>query len=76
MINPSYGEDYCAPDSTIEEDAIRGKWVRVPRNLNREGNYISGWLVSPLAASEYLRYQPYTARRNYTTAGQDARTLI
>ena len=49
MINPYYGEDYCAPDSTIEEDAIRGKWVRVPRNLNREGNYVSGWLVSPTA---------------------------
>jgi hypothetical protein len=60
MINPSYSGDYCAPDSTIEEDAIKGTWVRVPRNLNREGSYISGWLVS-LAASEYLRYQPYTA---------------
>jgi len=52
MINPSYGSDYCAPDSTNEEDAIKGKWVRVPRNLNREGGYISGWLVS-IAASEY-----------------------
>lgn len=46
MINPSYSGDYCAPDSTIEKDAIKGKWVRVPRNLNLEGNYISGWLVS------------------------------
>jgi len=55
VINPSYGADYCAPESTNEEDAIKGKWVRVPRNLNREGSYISGWLVS-IATSEYPLY--------------------
>jgi len=38
-------EDICAPDSTKEEDAIKGKWVRVPRNLNAEGGYMSGYLV-------------------------------
>jgi hypothetical protein len=47
VVNPHFGGDFCAPDSTIEQDAIKGKWVRVPRNLNLEGNYASGWLVSP-----------------------------
>ena len=46
VVNPYFGGDLCAPDSTIEQDAIKGKWVRVPRNLNWEGNYGSGWLVS------------------------------
>lgn len=45
LVNPYFG-DVCTPDSTIEQDAIKGKWVRVPRNLNWEGNYGSGWLVS------------------------------
>lgn len=45
VINPDVGGDFCYPDSTSEEDAIKGKWVRVPRNLNLEGGYMSGWLV-------------------------------
>ncbi|RDB23740.1 putative inactive purple acid phosphatase 29 [Hypsizygus marmoreus] len=44
LLDPSYGKDLCAPDSTSEQDAIKGKWVRVDRNLNLEANYISGWL--------------------------------
>ncbi len=28
--------DVCAPASSQSEDAIQGKWVRVPRNLNIE----------------------------------------
>ncbi|PPQ90772.1 hypothetical protein CVT25_010161 [Psilocybe cyanescens] len=44
IIDPDIGGDVCAPDSTSEQDAIKGKWVRVPRNLNLEGGYISGWL--------------------------------
>jgi hypothetical protein len=39
------GGDICAPHSTTEQDAIRGKWVRVDRDLNLEGGYISPWLV-------------------------------
>ena len=46
VIDPELAGDICAPDSTSEQDAIKGKWVRVPRNLNREGGYISGYLVS------------------------------
>ncbi|KAF8956921.1 Metallo-dependent phosphatase-like protein [Flammula alnicola] len=44
LIDPDIGGDYCAPDSTSEQDGIKGKWVRVPRNLNLEGGYLSGWL--------------------------------
>ncbi|KAF8892061.1 Metallo-dependent phosphatase-like protein [Infundibulicybe gibba] len=44
LINPEISGDLCAPDSTSEDDAIKGKWVRVPRNLNLEANYLSGWL--------------------------------
>lgn len=39
------GVDFCAPDSTGEQDAIKGPWVRVARNLNLEGSLFSGWLV-------------------------------
>ncbi|KAH9479462.1 putative inactive purple acid phosphatase 29 [Psilocybe cubensis] len=44
VINPEVGGDLCAPDTTSEQDAIKGKWVRVPRNLNLEAGYLSGWL--------------------------------
>ncbi|KIM44481.1 hypothetical protein M413DRAFT_442454 [Hebeloma cylindrosporum] len=44
VINPDVGGDFCYPDSTSEDDAIKGKWVRVPRNLNLEGGYMAGWL--------------------------------
>jgi len=44
-MDPEMGERFCAPDSTSEEDAIRGRWVRVARNLNLEGSIFSGWLV-------------------------------
>jgi len=45
LIDPGYGTDLCTPESTSEQDAIKGKWVRVPRNLNLEGGYMAGWLV-------------------------------
>ncbi|TFK39994.1 Metallo-dependent phosphatase-like protein [Crucibulum laeve] len=44
VVNPETAGDLCAPDSTSEQDAIKGKWVRVPRNLNFEGGYMSGYL--------------------------------
>ncbi|KAG6891215.1 hypothetical protein C0995_008467 [Termitomyces sp. Mi166 len=37
-------EELCAPDSTSEQDAIKGKWVRVRRDLNLEGGYLSPYL--------------------------------
>ncbi|KAG6857449.1 hypothetical protein H0H87_003516 [Tephrocybe sp. NHM501043] len=43
-IDPSLAEELCAPDSTTEQDAIKGKWVRVKRDLNIEGGYISPYL--------------------------------
>ncbi|PPR01694.1 hypothetical protein CVT24_001522 [Panaeolus cyanescens] len=44
VLEPAIGGDLCFPDSTPEEDAIKGKWVRVERDLNLEGGYISGYL--------------------------------
>ncbi|KAG6810005.1 hypothetical protein H0H92_013730 [Tricholoma furcatifolium] len=43
-IHPAYAEELCAPDSTSEQDAIKGKWVRVKRDLNIEGGYTSPYL--------------------------------
>ncbi|KAJ7606104.1 Metallo-dependent phosphatase-like protein [Mycena polygramma] len=37
-------EELCDPKSTSEQDAIRGKWVRVNRNLNYEAGYFAGYL--------------------------------
>ncbi|TCD62378.1 hypothetical protein EIP91_006960 [Steccherinum ochraceum] len=34
---PFVTADFCAPKTTKEEDAIRGKWVLVNRNLNAQG---------------------------------------
>ncbi|KAM6496960.1 Metallo-dependent phosphatase-like protein [Amanita muscaria] len=42
--SPYFFGDLCAPRSTPEQDAIKGKWVRVPRNLNIEAGYASGYL--------------------------------
>ncbi|PCH44068.1 Metallo-dependent phosphatase [Wolfiporia cocos MD-104 SS10] len=40
FIDPWYGEaftsDFCAPATTKEDDAYKGKWVRIPRNLNKQ----------------------------------------
>ncbi|KIP02828.1 hypothetical protein PHLGIDRAFT_122109 [Phlebiopsis gigantea 11061_1 CR5-6] len=34
---PSYTADLCGPSTTKEQDAMKGKWVRVDRNLNVQG---------------------------------------
>ncbi|KAJ6581440.1 Metallo-dependent phosphatase [Mycena capillaripes] len=44
FVNPRLGASICDPDSTSEQDAIRGKWVRVDRNLNYEAGYFAGYL--------------------------------
>jgi len=36
MMPPSLVGDLCAPTSTSEMDAIKGKWVRVDRDLNMQ----------------------------------------
>ncbi|CAK5267650.1 unnamed protein product, partial [Mycena citricolor] len=43
FVNPRLS-DVCDPSSTSEQDAIRGKWVRVDRNLNFDAGYFSGYL--------------------------------
>jgi hypothetical protein len=45
FIDPAAVEGMCEPHSTSEQDAMKGRWVRVPRNLNMEGSIFSGWLV-------------------------------
>ncbi|KAF9815990.1 hypothetical protein IEO21_04240 [Rhodonia placenta] len=45
FIDPWYAEtlrsDVCAPATTKEDDAYKGKWVRVPRNLNVQSGMMS-----------------------------------
>ena len=45
FIDPDAVGKMCEPGSTSEQDAMKGRWVRVPRNLNMEGSIFSGWLV-------------------------------
>lgn len=35
FVNPRLGSGICDPDSTSEQDAIRGKWVRVDRFIHQ-----------------------------------------
>ncbi|KAJ7623261.1 Metallo-dependent phosphatase-like protein [Roridomyces roridus] len=44
FVNPRFNTGLCAPDSTSEQDAIRGKWVRIDRNLNYDAGYFAGYL--------------------------------
>lgn len=44
FVQPNLAGDTCAPRSTIEQDAIKGKWVRVARDLNLEAGIWAGWL--------------------------------
>lgn len=48
LVDPEISGDLCTPDTTSEQDAIKGKWVRVEPNLNWEAGYLSGWLVGNL----------------------------
>ncbi|KIJ20637.1 hypothetical protein PAXINDRAFT_165536 [Paxillus involutus ATCC 200175] len=34
IVTPELVGDLCAPETTVEQDAIKGKWVRVERDLN------------------------------------------
>lgn len=34
LVPPGFVGDMCAPDTSAEKDAIKGKWVRVDRDLN------------------------------------------
>ncbi|KAG6331867.1 hypothetical protein ID866_7223 [Astraeus odoratus] len=36
MVSPALVGDLCAPDTTVEQDAVKGKWVRVDRDLNMQ----------------------------------------
>ena len=45
FVDPWYAEsiagDLCAPSTTKEDDAYKGKWVRIPRNLNMQSGLMS-----------------------------------
>jgi len=34
VVSASMVGDLCAPATTVEQDAVKGKWVRVDRDLN------------------------------------------
>lgn len=36
MMSPSLVGNLCAPTTTVEQDAIKGNWVRVDRDLNKQ----------------------------------------
>ena len=57
-IKPSLAGDTCTPHSTTEQDAIRGKWVRVARDLNLEAGMWAGWLVRIYINRLYLDTYP------------------
>ena len=48
---PSFSSDVCAPSTSKEQDATKGKWVQVDRNLNFQG---LTYLVNGLS---HLRYR-------------------
>ena len=45
VMNPAMVVGMCEPHSTSEQDSTKGRWVRIPRNLNMEASIFSGWLV-------------------------------
>lgn len=45
VVDPEIAGSLCFPDSTSEQDAIKGKWVRVEPNLNMQTGLVAGWLV-------------------------------
>lgn len=74
FTDPEVAGDLCGPDTTVEEDAIKGKWVLVPRNLNTEGGYLSLWLVRHAIHSLHiLGLTPY---RTFITAALGGRIQI
>jgi len=44
-VSPSQNWGMCDPETTAQDDSHKGKWVRVERNLNLEGGFLSGHLV-------------------------------
>lgn len=55
MVDPwfisSVGADFCYPSSTKEDDAHKGKWVRVEPNLKTQVSYKS--LVRPHSPTSF-----------------------
>jgi hypothetical protein len=45
FMDPAVVVGMCEPQSTSEDDSTKGRWVRIPRNLNMEASIFSGWLV-------------------------------
>lgn len=67
FLDPEIKEELCSPDSTTEQDATKGKWVRVKRNLNLEASYLSGWLVRPdITSHSFVTTSHFPPSRIYT----------
>lgn len=39
LVNPDRAPELCMPKTTKEDDALKGKWVRIPRNLNTQKGF-------------------------------------
>lgn len=69
FVDPWYAEsiagDLCAPGTTKEDDAYKGKWVRIPRNLNMQSGLMSLVRLPPTGndtaavVAEYVATSPH-----------------
>lgn len=60
----------CAPETSPERDAIKGKWVRVDRDLNKETGV---WTLVRLCLS-LIASRAYMRSRIHTTDERDVST--
>lgn len=52
---PYLASDICAPSTTKEQDALKGRWVQVEPNLNIQGYaYLVGFFNSALAVPDKI----------------------
>lgn len=72
FVAPDLVGDMCAPQTSPERDAIKGKWVRVNRDLNRQSGVWS-LVRRPLGAVAANR--AYMRSRIYTTDEPDVSTF-
>lgn len=76
-VNPVQNWGLCDPKSSAQDDSHNGKWVRVERNLNLEGGFMSGHLVSTSypARGMHGTYAPVQNIYYRRTRRQDVRLI-
>ena len=61
---PSVAADYCYPSSTKGDDALKGKWVRVDRNLKEQLSMKDlvrlSLLSKPISISQPRQFRTFT----------------